>query len=480
MACSKAKTTPTPPTCPSTCPDSCGCILATSKSAESAAASANAAAKSAELAQTLLKNCLTEATIKPGGGLVYQEPDESGENGGIIVNPSDIIQENGGLAVDSNNKLYVQFSGMDAEKLAALIKQLLPSTGGALSTDEDGKLVIDFGQMTNGQREDLINQIVQEGGGLSVDEDGKLFVDFDSMPTDKFEAMLKSIRVPIWLEANKAFYVNQTTGSDTLDTGRGESADKPFKTIQAAVNYVADNYNMSSQVATISVAAGYDNTSGITLPLYNATTGCIRIVGESSNFDGVKTGYIDLSYAVRYDIYNITARVLSISSGIRGAVQCSSGTVNLYNVCCDMKQANQSTGGSIYCLYSSGGYIRIWALDTDEFTPGVTFDIDGASISGVISVITGGQLQYAADLTYKGVGTVSINVQATNLGLCIRSNSSFAYPGRVPEIVMEEGASVTGARYLASTNAIISVRSAGPDYYPGTTAGSTSSGGQYI
>ncbi|OUO51676.1 hypothetical protein B5F76_09330, partial [Desulfovibrio sp. An276] len=58
---------------------------------------------------------------------------------------------------------------------------------------------------------DITEACIQDGGGLSVDEDGKLFVDFDSMPTDKFEAMLKSIRVPIWLAANKAFYVNQAT-----------------------------------------------------------------------------------------------------------------------------------------------------------------------------------------------------------------------------------------------------------------------------
>ena len=316
--------------------------------------------------------------------------------------------------------------------------------------------------------------------GLVMKSDGSAAVDFDAMPTDKFETMLKSIRVPIWLTGNKSFYVNQATGSDTLDAGRGESASKPFKTIQACLNYICDNYNMSSRVATISVAEGYDSTSGIILPLYNATTGYIRIVGESSSFEGVKTGYIDLSYAVRYDIHNITARVLSIASGIRGTVQCSSGTVNLYNVCCDMKNADQTAGGAIYCLYANtGGLIRIWALGAGDFTPGVTFDIDGASIQGVIFASGVGQIQYAADLTYRGAGTVVNDVTVSNLGMIIRSSSTLEQPGRVPILVIEDGASVTGRRYSATSNGIIAARSAGEEFYPGTITGQTSTGGQY-
>src|SRR5699024_11129530 len=106
----------------------------------------------------------------------------------------------------------------------------LPEGGGGLTTDEEGKLIIDFSQMTKEQLQDLINQIVQEGGGLNVDENGQIYVDFENMPTDKFEAMLKSIRVPIWITSTKSFYVDPVNGSDTLDDGRGESPSKPFQT----------------------------------------------------------------------------------------------------------------------------------------------------------------------------------------------------------------------------------------------------------
>ena len=44
-----------------------------------------------------------------------------------------------------------------------------------------------------------VDALVRSGGGLAVDGTGKLYVDFASMPTGKFESMLKSIRVPVWL-----------------------------------------------------------------------------------------------------------------------------------------------------------------------------------------------------------------------------------------------------------------------------------------
>ena len=87
--------------------------------------------------------------------------------------------------------------------------------------------------------------LVKPRYGLKIGEDGSLDVDFGDMPTDKFEELLKSIRVPIWVERTKKFYVDKSTGSDTLDDGRGESESKPFKTIQACVDYVTSNYNLN-------------------------------------------------------------------------------------------------------------------------------------------------------------------------------------------------------------------------------------------
>lgn len=92
--------------------------------------------------------------------------------------------------------------------------------------------------------------------GITINEAGEISVDFSEMPTDKFEDLLKSIRVPIWLSSNKSFYVNRETGSDTIVDGIGESSSKPFKTISACVKYVTDNYNIGTYTAYINISGG--------------------------------------------------------------------------------------------------------------------------------------------------------------------------------------------------------------------------------
>lgn len=326
--------------------------------------------------------------------------------------------------------------------------------------------------------------LVKPRYGLKIGEDGSLDVDFGDMPTDKFEELLKSIRVPIWLTKNKSFYVNGTTGSDVLDGGRGESAEKPFKTLQAALNYVSDNYNMSKFSASINIAAGYDNDSLVTLPLYNATTGGIEIVGNSEDYNDIKLGRISLPFSVRYDLWNIKTRVHNITSGVIGAFEASSGIINLYNCCCDMTDVHDSTG-TVEALYAStGGFIRIWATKSDnpiyKRKSGLYIDITGSSLKNIVQAINNGQIQYTADITFIGQGSCNTNLSVSNLSYVSRTISSFDVPGRLPNIVLQDGASVTGKRYNVTANSIVTVSNAGPEHWPGTIEGTVSSGAQYI
>jgi hypothetical protein len=117
-----------------------------------------------------------------------------------------------------------------------------------------------------------------QGGGLTV-QGGHVYVDFGNMPTDKFEQMLKSIRVPVWLTANKTWYV-RTDGSDSND-GSADTPDKAFRTINAAAQFVADNYNVSRYLATIRVGPGIYKEL-IRLSGYTATTGYIFVKGSGT------------------------------------------------------------------------------------------------------------------------------------------------------------------------------------------------------
>lgn len=401
--------------------------------------------------------------------------------GSYTYSPFELLFKiNGAIQKDTNGRYKVDFTQMSEADLAALIKQLLPSTGGGLTTDEDGKLVLDFSQLTPTQKEDLISQIVQEGGGLSVDENGQIYVDFDSMPTDKFEAMLKSIRVPIWISADKNFYVNQATGSDTLDAGRGESESKPFKTIQAAVDYVADNYNLSNYDATISVAADYNSTSEIVLKSYNTVGGSIIISGPDQD-DLSKTiiGRVRLDKSCTYMLRNLTVKVGSSSTFIAG-VWVQAGRLDLQNVLIDISDSVVSNG-SLYAISAeSSGLVRIYSTNSLEVKSGCTIKVSPAMMGtpkALLSANSGGNIQFTADILVDGSADLTYSVAAINLGIIRRTLSSFINPGRLPTFTAN--GTITGSRYRAAANGIIASNSGGSEFFPGSTEGVTSKGGQY-
>lgn len=386
----------------------------------------------------------------------------------------------GGLTTDEDGKLVVDFTQMSEEELKEMIESLLPDTGGGLIIDEDGKLVLDFSQLTPTQKEDLVSQIVQEGGGLSVDENGQIYVDFDSMPTDKFEAMLKSIRVPIWLSADKIFYVNQATGSNTLDAGRGESESKPFKTIQAAVDYVADNYNLSNYNATISVAADYNSTSGIVLKSYNTVGGSIIISGPDQD-DLSKTiiGGVVLNNSCTYMLRNLTVKVGSGSSYIAG-VYALAGRLDLQNVLVDISDSVVSNGFLHAIRAVNSGIIIIRSTDSLEVKSGCTIKVGSAMVAtekALLVVDMGGYIQFSADILVDGSADLTYSVIALNLGVISRALSNLINPGRLPTFTAN--GTITGSRYRVAANGVITTISGGPEFFPGSTEGVTSTGGQY-
>lgn len=391
-----------------------------------------------------------------------------------------LFKINGAIQRDTNGRYKVDFTKMSEADLAALIKQLLPSTGGGLTTDEDGKLVLDFSQLTPTQKEDLISQIVQEGGGLSVDENGQIYVDFDSMPTDKFEAMLKSIRVPIWLTANKNFYVNQATGSDTLDAGRGESESKPFKTIQAAVNYIADNYNLSNYYATIRVAANYNNTSEIVLKSYSTVGGSIIISGpDQDDLSKTVIGRVRLEKSCIYVLRNLTVKVGSGSSYAAG-VWVQAGRLDLQNALVDMSDSVVSNGSLYAIAAESSGLVRIYSTNSLEVKSGCTIKVGPAMMGttkALLSANSGGNIHFTADILVDGSADLTYSVTAMNLGIIRRTLSTFINPGRLPTFTAN--GTITGSRYRAAGNGIIATNSGGSEFFPGSTEGVTSTGGQY-
>lgn len=318
--------------------------------------------------------------------------------------------------------------------------------------------------------------LVKPRYGLKIGKDGSLDVDFGDMPTDKFEELLKSIRVPIWLTKSLTVYV-ATTGSDTLDDGRGLTPDKPFASIQAAVNYVSTTYNLYKYNATISVAPGNYGREHILLPSYTTSTGKLIIKGSGAARTDVVCGRFVSSYASIYEIYNLTIFQKDVTSGTVGSVEASAGQIDLYNVQVNFAGIQQGTGQLWGVFVYGSGVVRAWSTASADIPNGLFFNCAGAEPYGLI-IASGSRFEFAADITVTGdAAWKSCAVLAQQAGVVSRSLSAAANPGRRPNVNTE--GTITGRRYTANLNGLVNVAGAGPDFWPGDTEGNVSSGGQY-
>lgn len=316
--------------------------------------------------------------------------------------------------------------------------------------------------------------LTSSDGGLVVDPvTGKVAVDFEQMSPDKFETILKQIRVPIWLDEDKNFYVNGSTGSDTLDEGRGESEAKPFKTIQACVNYVTDNYNVSRFVARIIISPG--TYRSFELPSYSRTTGYCAIVGNKSNTflesSSTKTEtaiLADGSYwvvdglSVKVSSENITASATYPTAIIAD----NYGYIRLANVSIELLQMTNS--GSINRLRGIEA-IRFGSIDIRE----------GCSVNG----------SYEDSQPNRMVGLISYSGGRISLQYPEDSQSPLGLFGDYSVVAAAEGGTIeravpnlgivigtaTGKRYQVALGGNISVQGAGEEYFPGTQNGTVES-----
>lgn len=314
--------------------------------------------------------------------------------------------------------------------------------------------------------------------GITINGAGEIAVDFSQMPTDKFEDLVKSIRVPIWLKSGKNFYVNGSTGSDTEDEGRGESASKPFRTIQKCINYIADNYNLSSYIAYVNIADGVYEEE-ISLPLYNSTTGSIQITGNSGNKNAVIVRRIYNQSAVTYDIRHLTVQRTASFANFGGVVLISAGRVNFLNFEIDTTLIPGTSAGFAGLVCSSNAFCNISGSSSIS-NPGIFIRTNATTkcVNG-IQATSGGRINFNGNLNLIGDAPESfVCAAADNLSSIRFVSSGLPYPVGTPTVINE--GNKLGKRYNIRTNAIIDTSGQGPELFPGVIAGTTGSGGQYV
>lgn len=262
-----------------------------------------------------------------------------------------------------------------------------------------------------------------------------------------------------------------------MDDGRGESSSKPFKTIQAAVQYVAGNYNVGSYRATIQVADGaYEED--ISLAKYSGTTGAIEIRGNTSNIEAVTLyGSIYGPAGVgQWRLVSLTIKNVAgqpaINSRNYQAINAQSGAiVTIYDCKIDLS-AEAPAGMLKIALYAAGGVIQIRTLTSSGSGTGLTIvATDGASINRVFFASTVGSISILADIDVTAVVTDAV----LYLSVLSVANLSIYNGATVPKFT----GTVTGKRYHVIDNSIANMGGNGEGFIPGTIAGTTATGGQY-
>lgn len=412
----------------------------------------------------------------------------------LLINNSKLLRDwvNGSATTD------VILGGQAQPSLRKLIQNINMVAGiasstnlGAVRPDNVTTQVDAFGILSV-----IIGGLIENGGGLVTSSNGKLAVDFSQMPTDKFEALMKSLRLPLWLTSDSSFYVNKShaNASNTLDEGRGLSASKPFKSIQACVNYITENYNINSRTATIYVS-NETYQEKLVLPAYSRTTGKINIY--------------PINYTENYSYVNLAG---AFSSYNHATINCTGGAWHiLYPKIMDNYDYSNASETDPFFLYQgflcSGGDLYL-------YSPNISVSLTGAIqkqllvflfrvTNGRLRLVPTGRYSCQADLTATGLSSPDFHKymfqsSGNNSELLFDNNTTLQtwkhfYLGGAFDIVaatankgsirlasvtnylkpaIKSELPITGKRYECNSGGSINVTGLGAEFFPGNVAGS--------
>jgi hypothetical protein len=257
------------------------------------------------------------------------------------------------------------------------------------------------------------------------------------------------------LFASRDYYVNSATGSDA---NNGLSAGKPFLTLQKAWN-TAQLYNLNGYDVNIHVADGtYAKVSGGRIN----GSGNIYFIGNTANPQNV---IVQASVGPAF-AFGAAALVsidgFRVSSLAAGAGQPSAGVWAAGGASVTIKAVDFGNAVDAQILADVSGYISVWG----------PIRIFGSS--------TGHMLSYNQSAIRGGAVSPTLtilNAVAYSGGFAVARDLATM---QVTYASIAGAANVTGPRYAVLNNGVINTVGSGINYYPGTIAGTASTGGQYV
>lgn len=252
------------------------------------------------------------------------------------------------------------------------------------------------------------------------------------------------------LSAARTYYV-RTDGSDS-NNGLSNSSGGAFLTIQKAIN-----------VASAVDNGGYDVTIRVVAGTYTSALTAKTIIGAGR-------------IIIRGDTADLTSTIISTTS-----TACFSNAVGFYGTYhFEYLKLQTTTSGDCLYLVGSGAVtyqnIAFGACAGTHIIIGVgcisqatgNYTINGNAV-GHIGAYDAGQIRVQS-VTVTLTGTPAFSGQFAAAGRCgTMLANSVTFSG-----------SATGKRYDVSLNAVMFTSGGGANYFPGNSAGTTATGGQYV
>ncbi|ENZ79638.1 hypothetical protein M3795_16945 [Ralstonia pickettii] len=258
------------------------------------------------------------------------------------------------------------------------------------------------------------------------------------------------------LTANLTIYV-ATTGNDS--TGNGTSGN-PFATIQKAYNYIQQTYDLNGFIATIQVANG-TYTAGLTAggPLVGAlgVTNCV-VQGNTASPSSVviNVGNSTNCFAATRG-GQITVQGFTVQGGTASQGFATNDNLSQINL----------GAGIVFGSMPSGAHIN---ANSGTINANSSYSITGGASVHAIASNPGSIVTISGGIKVTLTGTPAFSTSFVNAG----------YLGMVTASSVTFSGAATGALYGVSVNGVVNSGGAGANYFPGSTAGATATGGQYI
>lgn len=249
------------------------------------------------------------------------------------------------------------------------------------------------------------------------------------------------------LQSNLTIYV-ATTGSDSTF---GLSSGSPFLTLQAAWDFCQSTFDLNGYSLTIQVAAG-TYTAGLAGEGSMVGAGTVTILGDATTPSNC--------------VISTSGSSLSFNNGAAATVSgfklvSSAGSCLVVSKACNIVTGSLEYGVAAvsHIIVANGGILFIGAAYTISGSAGRHFDC------GSVGLLQADAGSFLVSL----IGTPAFTTFA------FVQNGSLIRP-----VGLTFTGSATGARYFVSSNSTIDTSGGGANFFPGSTPGATSTGGQYV